>query len=373
MFFVIDKSILKLIKNIDKNTKLASAFENIAQARISGKHILFGDRETLSFLSKERNLSQIARSTYHKIYESLPQIKTLYDHFDYKVHIVSDETVTPTNNYVPDNDFKVPVENWFQISFALEPVFLSENQIDLKFYNIIAKTYLSKYKIGKIPIRFDPRGGGGSTTYIEYETIAEKKDKFCLCIVDADYKFPKSSTGETARKIIEIHNKYKPRFSRYYIIKSREIENLIPNKIFKDIIKDQRSKYVDFLINSEKNNIHDVKRYIDIKEKVEIKEIVSSENNEYKNFWIDIFNKLHKKNIKKINCFPDFVCDPNECNCVLFVGFGDKILEQSVDYMEKMTPQKISECDNEKCFEDWNNLGKFILSFCCGSESIHVF
>ena len=76
MLFYIDRS----LANVDSSQEdIISAIEQIAQARRAGKHLVFGDRETIAALKDNSAIALTARRVYAKLYERLPQDKTYFD------------------------------------------------------------------------------------------------------------------------------------------------------------------------------------------------------------------------------------------------------------------------------------------------------
>lgn len=70
--------------------------------------------------------------------------------------------------------------------FTEKTLMLAENEDDISFYKMLGQFYVRESKIGKIKIDFEPRNGGGSTTYGVLQRIIEEKNRMCLCIVDSD-------------------------------------------------------------------------------------------------------------------------------------------------------------------------------------------
>ena len=114
---------------------------------------------------------------------------------------------------------------------------LAENEDDISFYKMLGQFYVRESKIGKIKIDFEPRNGGGSTTYGVLQRIIEEKNRMCLCIVDSDKKYGNAEPRETMQKVKEIANRNMQDYFEVILLDVHEIENLIPINVLEQIIK----------------------------------------------------------------------------------------------------------------------------------------
>ena len=62
------------------------------------------------------------------------------------------------------------------------------------------------------------------------------------------------------------------------------------------------------------------------------------------------------------------------CSCKIPVGFGDKILENVIDWSEQTTPHKIAEKINasDPLRLEWEKLGQTVINWCLAEDPIRA-
>lgn len=117
----------------------------------------------------------------------------------------------------------------------------------------------------------------GGTIADVYETVAKRHKYFCIAIVDSDKHCPaQADNGRTAKRLRKKDSELASPFNmHYYILKeTREVENLIPLSIIKQIDSTERIFCLD---------------YFDMKEGLSCREIKN--HPETADYWSDLLSK----------------------------------------------------------------------------------
>lgn len=149
-------------------------------------------------------------------------------------------------------------------------IILGENGNDVRYY-----TYMANIIFSHIPISFDIRSGGGSTTSEVFANIQKQNNRFCLVIADSDMKYPDAPLGGTAKAIEKVWNKKRVNLD-VYRLSVHEAENLLPLSFVKEKAKNNKNA-MDFLKRIEKSDsFNKIWRCYDIKKGIKVEDIESS-------------------------------------------------------------------------------------------------
>ena len=366
MLFYIDRS----LANVDSSQEdIISAIEQIAQARRAGKHLVFGDRETIAALKDNSAIALTARRVYAKLYERLPQDKTYFDQLSWIVHVVAEQETLEIVNFHGKNVIKISARRLQNFSLLTETVLLAENQDDIEFYEFVVKSYILSAELGQIPVKYDPRGGGGSTTHREYAVLQQRAERLCLCILDGDCKYLGAGLGDTARSVQRIDRSDQP-LCHILILPMREIENIIPVSIYRKVVADDpnRARAICSIEVIAGSSYTEARRYLDLKKGFKLYE--------YKSMNIDTpqfryWNKVAEDLNVPVTCTAPNECDSKDnCRCYMFHGFGSSILSAVTSHLRENSMSGIDFIIDDIIKEDWRILGETILAWCCGSKSL---
>lgn len=259
----------------------------------------------------------------------------------------------------------------------IETHILTENLVDSCFYIYLAYYYANtfvfqgKAKTSVFNFNFYPLMGGGVTIDKVLQVEIERRQHFCLAIVDSDKKWGgDTGYGETAQNVKDTMERYNPFNCRYYVMqKVREIENLIPSKFV--------GQYGD------KNGFNEIFQhdasFFDMKIGLGLGELWTQEVFEY---WRNMLNDdsiFQERNSLKQQCQ-----NKKEYDCAikgkepLKRGFGKNLLslvlgdidfsKDMKKYNPKMThalylvsPQDLTPAQRE----EWKDIGQRIFSWTC--------
>ncbi|EHJ14461.1 MULTISPECIES: hypothetical protein [Crocosphaera] len=339
MLIKIDVSVVQSFENSNSwPDDLIIALENLALARREGKHSIIADLNTLKIIAKCSDLSKNAKISYKKILNDRPKFKAYLSHVSRYIEIIHPCNVNKIDSNSGKDIIKLPYTFFNDSETIQKSILLCENLQDTEFYKIIAETFC-KWKRLNIKPKFEPSLGGGNTISTVYENIQNKKKRLCLCIVDSDKLSPNSSLGSTARNIKQKDDNTSVT-TLLYILPVRELENLIPLSILSELMSKNGDRENPFkqLEKIEESSVKEIRNFLDIKEGTRLKKIVN-EPSSVKDFWKDKLDKLpnYSNDIDEW-CYENWsCCDPDpkkkSCKCKISLGFGQKILENTITYL----------------------------------------
>lgn len=367
MLFFIDESLIDIVKKGNKKSidQLSTALQKVCESFRRGKHLVSGEKEVLRFFSQQDILTRRCKNIFLKLTGLSTELYYLKDKLNFSVEVVKDNGI---------DIFRKKESSVMRICYDIiadsdisdKTVLLAENLNDCKFYEIMTNVYLSLNKIGNINVNFESDTGGGRNIEDVFEMRQNNCNKFCICIVDSDKKYPTDNVGDTANGAQNAFLINCP-LCDLFIISSRMIENYIPYKILSDLsFSDRRMmKSINFFDRISSNqHSKELKKYLDYKNGECIKNILERKIDEEIEFW----NICLNQGGQIIECIKSKLCEESDdCDCQIFPGFGPHILQKSLEEMEKMSFCKIGETIKGDLLIKWNLIGHLILSWCCSS------
>ncbi|MDX2005385.1 MAG: hypothetical protein SFU83_08925 [Meiothermus sp.] len=299
----------------------------------------------------------------------LPQEKPYIDVVSWYVLVVGYSEVLELESIGDKHVIKIWAGYLENFNLLSETVFLAENHDDVEFYQSITEIYQSATDNGKIKLVFEPRGGGGHTTVAEYNSIQNRRDRLCLCILDSDFRYQGSSHGQTCSAVMRIDDPLQP-LCVVHTLQVREIENLIPTSFYAEAVTGDpnREKALQSLVEIESVASGKARHFVDLKKGHRLYELlsVSSDSPKYQ-YWKSILEALGTS----IVCAAPNHCNRREeCICVTFFGFGDAILRYLLNFIKQKkavgTPLQI----DAKTQDEWRECCELIIAWCCGSTPI---
>lgn len=367
------------LKNALNQDVVLEALENIALGRREGKHLIFANYNTLESLKNCSSLSKRTRQVYLKLYAQLHELPHPQS-FVRCVEVVALDAGLSSRMEGHCKVISIPARYFCDSALIQETQFMTENLDDATFYQTIAEIYLKWKKLkNKIKILLDQYPGGGSTTVTAYKLIQDKQKRFCLCLLDSDKKSSSSPLGDTAKNVVAIDDPNKP-FCECFVIGVREIENLIPTRLYSEISSGDpnRIKCVSFLEQLEKSTFTEARKYLDIKKGLKLGEILSASNNTpFSKDWMNWLDNIRPLAISiSKTCINNQVCIKGEnCGCIITTGLGDNILKTVIERIEKptqyqLTEHKIAEMVDQLLKPEWEEIGEIMMAWCCGTRKM---
>jgi hypothetical protein len=373
MLFVLHESLQQYLEGSGVERERAIvALENIATGRREGKHLLFATYETFTSLVQWSELSERARATYKRSRDRLPQKRTLRQNLVRRIEIVADSYgALLARTEGSTKVIQVPIHYFHDSSLVQQTVLLAENLRDANLYEKMARVSALVLGLGPINVRAEHVGGGGDTTGDHYDRYQTDKGRFCLCIVDSDASSPDGSRGGTARKLARLDDTNQP-LCEFLVMRSRELENTIPTIFYGEITNgvQDRVRAVNVLEGLEQSPIVEARNYVDLKRGMYLRELLDfGEGSVEKQFWESkVATLLHIGDSVDSDCVAARSCNsPESCSCRVVQGFGDNILNEVIELLDRTSLHKVAEGVNSAAESEWINLGEVALAWCCGT------
>lgn len=335
------------------------ALSNLANAHRNGYHFIFAKMSTLKDIFENADIHDREKSIYKTIYAKYSQLSGIKNNLSIYILATTSTLVAECQQLEEKTIHRVPV-NVFCNAVAIEPVnIIGEDKTDVEFYTHLAKAYATanklNYRIAAFPVH-----GGGNQTGDTFRTYQDN-NKITLCIVDSDIKAKDCVLGDTA-KLVEENADERNILSSYYIINVHEAENMIPLKVLHEAC--EIPAHINSYEQINRNKENELTKYIDYKNPLMLSEILTHQKPCYQKYWKETTNVFigHEKHSI---CLETGICNQkDDCKCILFEGFGSKILKKSISLIERKSPKKFAEdCNSIIHVTEWENISKIILAW----------
>ena len=370
MLFVIGDSILQHLygmNNID-DEEYIDFLTILAYSWKAGEHLVFASKDVLDFLSTWEPLGERVRAIYRKIRSELPQLKSYYDFFTVQIEVVSNDIAASRMSRGRVEVIRIPVQQFSNISGLQRTILLTENQQDAIFYKYIAQAYIAKRRV-RVNLHYITRGGGGSTISDEYQEIQNAQNALCICLLDSDKKSPEHRNGNTAKGVEQV-NDPDALLTDFFIIKARDVENLIPIPAIWEVIHGNSQELAATVIETiAKGEESDALLYLDMKKGLKLGEILLEPRSAFSTYWSQIYSLIRHLIVQQISCDDEPRCrSVNECDCIVVPPLGDHLLVQVNQYFEKLTAHKIAELVDNKLWPAWDEIGALVTAWGCAGH-----
>jgi hypothetical protein len=403
LIYLTDKALEPGI-SIYTRSDLVRCLGNILQAHIEAKHLVIANIQTLAAYHQVEEIQELSETSKVALKsisrEFIQNGRQLRQDISGYVQIVEPSqakiTITTQNQQTIVN---IPIWYFEDSEASQKTILLCENQNDAKLFIHLVKAYITTLKaFKKVPFKIQatPRGGGGNTIKPELDAQCQSRI-FCLCIVDNDCSAPGIAFGGTAKRLGLSQQKWQEwqnssvqqpessitiqkdsALAKTFALKEREVENLIPTELIEKSLPKSTEKEtfekIDSLKKWEKRCPKAWRKFIDLKNGLRGYDVLHWTDKEAQKCWLDFMQGIGKESLKlKNDCQDGNECnDKKRCQCILWVGLGENILSQVVEYMDKETAHKIAESFNFAEETSLNELADELLVWCCAGERIRV-
>lgn len=358
------------IEEVDENElneESAQIFlEKLAIAFKEGNICLFGNDESLEKIKNSNFLSRVAKSSFTFLLSQYSEYGGRYSKIktQFRIQITQKEIykkVVGEGKVLLYCDYrKIP-------SYFNQPVtLLSENHTDANLYDLIARS-CNPYSNLRVGIKAITVGGGGSTIIDHINDYYNKRPSLFICIVDSDIKHPMSALGDTAKKV-KGSIKSDDFFSDYKILDVHEAENIIPDEVIEDLFFRKNDNKITALDIYKRISSIDERSllYIDLKYGLNANKAIELDSSYQEKFWSDLLLKMG--GVKQC-CLASLQEEHEPCGCVLFEGFGPKVLESSLENLQSRSITPIIRQMSTWKRELWEDIGAWVVEWaCCPKE-----
>jgi len=359
MLYYINDSVGQQVKNGDLLT--IEILSELLEAWKRNKCLIDASRDTFEIICKEEKLKGFMGPSRRK-----QGLRDIYKHLSFFVQLAADNDHNAKNIDGAQGRI-IPIMSCYDIYFFSSNTLICENSHDYMFYYWAANYFQIADVKNTISLNTLHSNGGGSQT--DYEcSLYDQNKSLALVIYDNDKKYPGDTIGKTAKSI---ENKIAHLHSLYlwpHQISVHEIENLIPIDVLVGL---KRKTHKDFLVKMAANRndvmFESLFRYFDFK-----KGLAPSTLRAYKIAMTpEDFSKLTSL-LAKLGAMSQNISkalrgswDKKHIENVILGGWGDKLLQASVDYVYSnnntysLTPYQEIE---------WKSLIKDIWSIGCAQN-----
>lgn len=349
-----------ILNSIEQNQLNEADFNNlisIAQAKYNGKHFIIGDKTTIQAITNLEPLGDYIKSIYLKIFNDQTKWFNLLKDFDFKVVVRSDIDDFFTLKDDDKTEFHVPLKLFNTTNLNNHPDFICENLVDVKVYLNITNSYLKSIRVNGVKLSCNPVMGGGNTTHQVIQNNIES-NKISACILDGDYKYPGCEIGATAKAVIDINNNNFS-FVQLFVLKQRELENLLPISLLKAFFRKDQGQLIKLneierlksLASDDFNPFY----YIDLKFGLRKSVFSCVTDSLEKSFWLNILPEYSDFSCVKNNC------KVSKCTNKHVDGFGSDLLQNIASHIEENELEFDQIDDDLK--SSWIEICRFLISF----------
>lgn len=367
MIYEIDESCLETISTEDTNC--IAFLEQLALDRRKCKNVIVAQREVFAQLANTKSLSEVSRKIYKVIGNRVSEHKLLLKYAKKYCRIVAENN---GNSIIYDGDkeiFLLKIDEAVSKDFTSKSLMLAENEDDISFYKLLGQYYVLQSDIGNIKIDFEPRNGGGSTTYMVLQGILSNRDRMCLCIVDSDKKYANAMPRETMQKVEETIDGIPRDHFEVVFLDVHEIENLVPLNVLDAIaeklnISNKGIEFMRFLLANDSSKTSPV-FYYDVKKGIPrnayILEEDADDERKKKYRKLEEYRKYWRPYIENFGAEIETEAD------AIIVGVCDKTLKHALIYLDLLKKEKRMETlvVDSHLKETWLELGEKVYCWGC--------
>lgn len=370
MLIWVDPSVLTadLAEDHDACRGISAIFDAVFR----GEHYALGARATLSALAANPNLSSATRTTIATVQANFSLLGGIAAQVSARVQVTHGmaETCMRTSQTV----WEIPLKE-IGVHGVKKAVLLTENLYDAKAYEHAAKQY--QVSLGmRSQVALERAGGGGSTTPESFKNYTATENRWCLCITDSDRICPSDNMDVTAQKCNEIA-KNEAIVASHIDLPAREVENILPIAFLAEAIPPTHQERWDWHIEKLCKLRFDAHHYCDIKKGTTFRQIhFYAAQTPRKIYWTSVTTDLKNAAALTSECIAANECeqeDPAACHCYVAHGFGGKVLESVVNYLDSRTAhqsEKLTRHDLNRA--PWLDIGRSVFEWACAPAKTRV-
>lgn len=371
MLFYLRTDFVQLVEKGDM--RASNTVNLIATGHKEGKLIAIASRDDAKTISEQEHLNSDTRQQFLKLHHNAAISVAIKKKLGIYIEVVSGDKVCDLITHSNHKTIRLSYDRIQDTDMINGTLFIGENFTELEYYRIIAERYKKEKAINNLPLYFKEQNGGGSVAAKLYEKFQKEENSLCICLTDSDSHYPRCSIGDTAKQVKDINDKNYP-LSDHLILHSREIENLIPINVLKEVCTEDvnwKNGYNDIYALLKEGCFEEL-LFFDYKKGVSYKSYIGLTNPNRINFVNNLCAKgkfcsvkeledLRLQNISKIGAKTAVICN-----------VGGDVLERALNFhLENDSfPYYSSLTENQK--KDWEQVGKFIVDWTCASKKYRM-
>ena len=208
---------------------------------------------------------------------------------------------------------------------------LGENRTDADLFEQLGLIMQAVRRWEGMRMIHAPRGGGGDTTAVEFEGIADQ-GRVLLAVGDTDERHPASGVGGTYRKLAEAAQG-RPAYQRAHPLHVRTAEGLIPLSVYREVFTSpERLTSVDRIEQLLRSAPADVLRYAHLKDGIRLHQVENPKTPQEGAYWSEIAANAGRDRCNRPT--QDQCTKRGECECHVVDALGGDALALVVTWMK---------------------------------------
>lgn len=371
MLFYISEEIVTQAEN--KNYDVIRILDDLATSVFYGRHMLYSMPLLLKRLLSITFFANKTQQVFRHFYSHYSDFGSLIDKITTHVYFQLEGEISILNKEGCISKIVIPIKLVEDDSIFTSTILLFENKKDSLLYDIVLRYYKRIFGLSSCAHKYIANTGGGDCTNEAYKGLIDQKN-ICLCIADSDKKHPTASKGETYSKLSTVEKKNKWLLCKLVCLENcREIENMIPFGILKDVVNSEPHLRSVYAIHEKFQNVNSSAfLFLDLKDgfKVSSYKAIKKKNIQYLSF---IENLLIASNVSTKEDFENYDKmddDKNSRSQKIYDGFGEKITHKAAAFINENNIRLEDSMFLDKQKEEWLMIGRHLIDWTCSSQPI---
>lgn len=357
MLYYINESVAALAQQQDQIA--IKVLEELLLAWKRNKCLIDASRTTFEMLCTIERLTE-----YSAPFSRKQGVIPIYSNLSFFVQLAADGD-NDVKNFQNAQGRILSINKDQDLFFFSTNYIICENSHDYGFYCWGANQFQDSETKRIIKLNTTRANGAGSQINYECELV-NREPKFGLVIYDSDMNYNRAPIGKTAESIDKKLRSLHPNYLWSHMLSTHEIENLIPIQV---LIGLRIKQHKTFLANMDKNKLEPMFdllfKYFDFKKGFPPSTLRAYMNSLPSADFDNLISLLKKMGVRKDSidkALKNTWSKKNKEN-VLLGGWGDKLLQQSLAYVNNNENTNYSLLNYQQ--NEWNVLVKDIWSIGC--------
>jgi len=320
----------------DSATALGShaAIENLLLAHFEGNHVVSLRPEDVdALLDAPLDWSPRARRALEHIDENYAQISGLRGDIAWSIELGVGPAFTGAAHDVGGGRrvIRASLGAFDRMQTAVCAALLGENRTDAGLFVELGLMMRAVRRWENINMVHDTRGGGGDTTAIEFQGMADR-GRVVLAVADTDQRHPASGIGGTYGKLAAAA-RGRPAYQRARPLHVRTAEGLVPLAVYREVLMSpERRTCVDRIEALLRSAPTDVLRYAHLKDGIRLHQVEHPKTQPEGEYWRRIAGNTGRDRCNRPT--RDQCKERETCGCYVVDALGGEALSEVVAWMK---------------------------------------
>lgn len=376
MLFRLDGSVADALESAAVTASQIEALNYVVNGASEGSHRVSGKRSVLSRLASVERLWPRTRETLKRAADRYSQDGDLLNRLGVIGDVVAPGGNAPTSRLSGDQRIITFPLGWFDATSKIQPtILLGENLSDVGVFAKIGEVGTVLAKLSYLPVVFEERQGGGSSTGAVLSAIAASQTRICICIVDSDRGCPSGQLGGTAQAVGSYKDPNQYPLLAVLETAGRDLENALPDGFFQGRYgSDAHFGPIARMLGAltEIGEL-EARSFLDIAEGLVLRDVIdllpSSQEGAFWRAKLNVVVLASGTNSAQMPCLANWACAApatGKCTCLIIAGNRRDILRDFLDWHRNSSRFDLSKQLSHSVRDEWYRLGFVIASWCCG-------